>query len=104
MNVNHPIVRIFEPLLRFFRPERGGRPRVVAVRPPVAERPDAPTLPLPRVPVLRGEDSALVRPYLVAYERREKELEQRARRRALFLAVHGIDVGPLVIHGVVVAR
>ncbi|MFG2148620.1 hypothetical protein ACGFRG_31160 [Streptomyces sp. NPDC048696] len=68
---------------------------------------DTPTLPLPRgrvglrVPVLRGEDAVLVRPYLAAYEREEKA---RERRRALVLAVHGIDVGPLVIHGAVVGR
>lgn len=98
------IVRFFELLWRFFRPERG-RPRVT-VRPLIVERPGAPTLALPRVrvPLLRGEDSALVRPYLVAFERQEKAREQRARRRALFLAVHGVDVGPLVIHGVVVGR
>jgi len=33
-----------------------------------------------------------VRPYLVAHE-------QRMRRRALALALDGIDVGPMVIHG-----
>ncbi|WP_405646498.1 hypothetical protein [Streptomyces sp. NBC_00019] len=33
-----------------------------------------------------------VRPYLVAHE-------QRMRRRALVLALDGIDVGPTVIHG-----
>ncbi|WP_030667817.1 hypothetical protein [Streptomyces cellulosae] len=33
-----------------------------------------------------------IRPYLVAHE-------QRMRRRALVLALDGIDVGPLVIHG-----
>ncbi|MBT2528101.1 hypothetical protein J7E91_22455 [Streptomyces sp. ISL-99] len=29
--------------------------------------------------------------------------QQRARRRALWLAVHGVDVGPRLIHGVEVA-
>jgi hypothetical protein len=33
-----------------------------------------------------------IRPYLVAHE-------QRMRRRALVLALDGIDVGPMVIHG-----
>jgi hypothetical protein len=33
-----------------------------------------------------------VRPYLIAHE-------QRMRRRALVLALDGIDVGPQVIHG-----
>jgi hypothetical protein len=49
---------------------------------------------------VRGEDSPLVRPYLVAHERREEARRQRARRRALRLAVHGIDIGPRLIHGV----
>ncbi|MPY57857.1 hypothetical protein FNH08_11970 [Streptomyces spongiae] len=39
-------------------------------------------------------------PYLLAHERREEVRRQRARRRALWLAVHGIDIGPRVIHGV----
>ncbi|MGP9018872.1 hypothetical protein ACT1U9_10705 [Streptomyces sp. BR1] len=92
------IVRIFEPLWRFLRPVPGRH--WTAVPPLVVERVDTPTPPPPRVRVsrrvsmLRGEDTALVRPYLVAYE-------QLARRRALFLTVHGIDVGPLAIHGVV---
>ncbi|MEV6795356.1 hypothetical protein AB0M87_25960 [Streptomyces sp. NPDC051320] len=49
---------------------------------------------------LRGEDSALVHPYLVAHEQRQEEQRRRARRRALWLAVHGVDIGPRVIHGV----
>ncbi len=40
-----------------------------------------------------------VRPHLVAFERQQEE----TRRRALLLAVHGIDIGPRVIHGVRVA-
>ena len=40
-----------------------------------------------------GDRSPLVRPYLIAYEQYE-------RRRALALALDGIDVGPSVIHGV----
>ncbi|MEC4020648.1 hypothetical protein [Streptomyces sp. H27-D2] len=38
-------------------------------------------------------------PYRVARERREEARRQRARRRALWCAVHGIDVGPRLIHG-----
>ncbi|MFH8490552.1 hypothetical protein [Streptomyces longisporoflavus] len=49
--------------------------------------------------VLDGEDNAIVRPYLVADELRLR----RQRRRALWLAVHGVDVGPRVIHGMEVA-
>ncbi|MEU2431287.1 hypothetical protein ABZ611_17540 [Streptomyces sp. NPDC007861] len=51
-------------------------------------------------PYYRGEDSPLVRPYLLAHERRQAEARrQRARRRALWFAVHGVDIGPRVIHG-----
>ncbi|SFJ80660.1 hypothetical protein [Streptomyces pini] len=39
------------------------------------------------------DPTPLVRPYVVAYEQQE-------RRRALALALDGIDVGPPVIHGV----
>jgi hypothetical protein len=43
------------------------------------------------------ESVALVRPYVLMHE-------QRSRRRALWLATHGIDIGPRFIHGVEVAR
>lgn len=42
----------------------------------------------------------MVRPYLVDHERREEVRRQRSRRRALWFAVHGIDIGSRVIHGV----
>ncbi|OMI33868.1 hypothetical protein SPAR_39261 [Streptomyces sparsogenes DSM 40356] len=44
----------------------------------------------------------MVRPYVVAHERAERRLRRlrRQRRRTLWLAVHGIDIGPRVIHGV----
>ncbi|MEV0489482.1 hypothetical protein [Streptomyces atratus] len=45
----------------------------------------------------RGEDSPLVRPYLVAHER--QMTEARRRRRTLWLAVHGADVGPRPLRG-----
>ncbi|MEV7016656.1 hypothetical protein [Streptomyces sp. NPDC093991] len=38
----------------------------------------------------------LVRPYLLAHERRQRQAERRA---ALVLALDGIDIGPWVIHG-----
>ncbi|WP_406004115.1 hypothetical protein [Streptomyces sp. NBC_00987] len=56
----------------------------------------------------RGEDTPLVRPYLIAHERQlaeeaarlaAEERRQRARRRTLWLAVHGVDIGPGFIHG-----
>jgi hypothetical protein len=100
----HCIARFLELLLRLLLPARGCHRG--AVRPPVVG-PDTPTLPLPRVrrvPLLRGEDVAMVRPYLVAYEQEQKARLQASRRRAMFLAVHGIDVEPLRVHGAGVAR
>lgn len=94
------IARLFVPLLRLLVPA-SGRHRSAersSATPPV----DTPTVRLPRVPVLRGEDIGLVRPYLVAHERHQEERQQRARRRALWLAVHGVDIGPRHIHGVAV--
>ncbi|WP_158520029.1 hypothetical protein [Streptomyces ambofaciens] len=51
----------------------------------------------------------LVRPYLLAHERREEARRRQARRRqaqrrALRFAVHGIDLGPRVLHDMEVAR
>ncbi|MBO0917929.1 hypothetical protein J1C73_27555 [Streptomyces laculatispora] len=47
----------------------------------------------------RGEDSPLVRPYLVAHERRMAEERcRRARRRTLWIAACGAD-GARVIRG-----
>ncbi|MFB7575823.1 hypothetical protein [Streptomyces sp. NPDC056165] len=40
---------------------------------------------------LRGEDVALVRPYLIAHEREQEWQRQRDRRTALALATLGID-------------
>ncbi|MEV7299883.1 hypothetical protein [Streptomyces clavifer] len=57
----------------------------------------------------RGEDSPLVRPYLVAYERQVAEeaartaAEERRRLRTLRFAAHGVDVRPRSIHGAEVA-
>ncbi|MFD8385234.1 hypothetical protein ACFV2X_43080 [Streptomyces sp. NPDC059679] len=56
-----------------------------------------------------GHGAAMVRPYLVAHERQrgQQQRQERAgrrlrrqRRRALWLAMHGVDVGPRLIHGV----
>lgn len=49
----------------------------------------------------RGEDSPLVRPYLVAHER--QMAEARRRRRTLWLAVHGVDISPRPAFGAEVA-
>ncbi|MET9849937.1 hypothetical protein [Streptomyces ossamyceticus] len=45
--------------------------------------------------MLPGEDTGLVRPYLLAHEQQEQQ-RRRAPRRALWLAVHGVDIGPLL--------
>lgn len=91
------------PLLRRVFPARGRRRS--AGSPPVARRVHAPMARREHVaaPVLRGEDVALVRPYVLTPEERRERRAQRERRRTLWLAVHGIDMGPRWIHGVEVA-
>ncbi|MFF1683739.1 hypothetical protein [Streptomyces sp. NPDC058254] len=95
------IARLIEPLLRLAWPACG-RHRQDAGEPlsPVPATPAAPRRPSPHTSMLRGEDSRLVRPYLLAHEQREQAKRQRGRRRALWLAVHGVDIGPRRIHGV----
>ncbi len=100
--MSHRIAWLVEPLLRLLFPGRG-RHRRAAIPPdaqPLTPYPHTPTTRQAGTRPLRGGDNRLVRPYLVAHEQREKARRQRARRRALWLAVHGIDVGPRVIHGV----
>ena len=46
----------------------------------------------PATAIAARRPASRIRPYLVAHE-------QRMRRRALVLALDGIDVGPSVIHG-----
>ena len=87
-------------------PPPTGRPLPLVQHPPQTERePDLTPASAPE-PHFRGEDSPLVRPYLLAHERRQALAQaqtevrrQRSRRRALWLAVHGVDIGPRVIHG-----
>ncbi|MFD0605666.1 hypothetical protein [Streptomyces aureus] len=67
---------------------------------PRARSPHPASPPLPARGPLRGEDSRLVRPYLLAHEQREQAKRQRGRRRTLWLAVHGVDIGPRRIPGV----
>ena len=81
--------------------ERRQRRRVV--EPPVAAQPaPAPENRTPGVHglTLRGEDSDLVRPYVLTPEERQERRRQRQRRRQLWLAAYGIDAGPRWIHGV----
>ncbi|MEU5885956.1 hypothetical protein ABZ835_03855 [Streptomyces sp. NPDC047461] len=97
------IACLLEPLLRLLLPASGcHRHRAEGrVRPTPAPGAAAPgRRPSPHEALIRGEDSPLVRPYLLAHEQRMQARRQRARRRTLWLAVHGIDVGPRHIHGV----
>ncbi|MGW7556509.1 MULTISPECIES: hypothetical protein [Streptomyces] len=100
VNMPHRTVHFIKSLLQRLLPSQG-RHRAGATRHLQAAGP-APTSrrPANHALVLRGEDVALVRPYLIAYEQQEEERLQRQRRRALWLAVNGIDVGPYWIHGV----
>ncbi len=93
-------------LLRLLLPARG-RHRTDRTQ-PEARREDAPTLVLPRVHIrrpglLRGEDSALIRPYVLTTEELYARRLQGQPGRALWLAVHGVDAGPRRIRGVEVA-
>ncbi|QIY71200.1 hypothetical protein HEP84_20475 [Streptomyces sp. RLB1-33] len=104
--MSHRIARLFEPLLRWLLPGSGRRRRVGAGTLLRRQRPTPPSYVQGQTArragsgPLCGEDHAIVRPYLVAHERCEEARRQRARRRALWLAVHGVDVGPRLIHGV----
>ncbi|MEU3818598.1 hypothetical protein AB0E74_03140 [Streptomyces sp. NPDC030392] len=101
--MSHCIARLLDPLLRLLWPPPPARHRAA---PSPAARPVHTPAPLPPRPTrapepyYAGEDSALVRPYLLAHERRAEERRRRARRRTLWFAVHGIDLGPRVIHGI----
>src|SRR4051812_7955289 len=100
--MNHRIARLVEPLLHLLTPSRGRHRRITSPAVPQAPAADAasPAVGHDGSPTLRGEDNALVRPYLVAHERREEARRQKVRRRVLWLAVHGVDVGTRVLHGV----
>lgn len=107
----NPIARIVGWPLRLLLPAPG-RHRATgplpAVRGPAVQHQDAPTVNPSRVFAssarpAREEEVALVRPYLIAHERRQKARRQRQRRRTLWLAVHGVDIGSRWIHGVRVA-
>ncbi|MFE9168095.1 hypothetical protein ACFYNZ_00950 [Streptomyces kebangsaanensis] len=95
----HCIVRIFEPLLRLIRPALGRHRRPepqsagLCVQAPVTHRSR-----VPAARVVHGEEIGLVRLYLVAYERRERQ-SRRARRRVVRLAARGIDIDPRLVNG-----
>jgi hypothetical protein len=102
----NPIFRLLEPLLRLLLPPSGrhrGAGRTAVASQSAVEPAGSTAFLAPPCPFPHGEDSLLVRPYLTAHEALERVRLQRQRRRALWLAVHGIDVGPRLIHGVEVA-
>ncbi|MCF2129851.1 hypothetical protein L1I79_25985 [Strepomyces sp. STD 3.1] len=89
------ITRLLEPLLSLVAPGTGRRRLGTRggydLPPPPAEGP------APRqfgARPLRGEDHSLVRPYLVAHERREQERRRQLRRRSLLIAPQGIHLPP----------
>jgi len=86
--MHHATARFLRRVLRLLFPAEG-RHRATAPLPP-SPRPAAACK--PRVPALRGEDVGLVRPYLIAHERRQEAFRQRERRRALVLATLGMDL------------
>jgi hypothetical protein len=93
--VSHLIPPLLVQLLRLLLPAQG-RHRLGGPAPAATSKPSAASHPLIHSP-LRGEDCALVRPYLLT----SQELRmQRQRRRAPWLATHGVDIGPRRIHGV----
>nr|WSZ96082.1 hypothetical protein OH820_10840 [Streptomyces sp. NBC_00857] len=115
----HRVARVFESLVRLLRPASGRhRPRPASGRHrrdrhrsagPVHDHPlvDTPTVPLPRFRLLRGEDSPLVRPYLLAHEERQRAYGRTPRRRTpprreLWFAVRGVDFGPRPVNHVTV--
>lgn len=83
--------------------EEGERPRVAAGH-RVQERAARPRSPYGLGERLAGEDSALIRPYLVAYERQEERARQRSRRLSLVMAADfGIDLDARDVHAMGVA-
>ncbi|AOT58990.1 hypothetical protein [Streptomyces rubrolavendulae] len=95
------IARMLDSLLRllWLPPGRHHQPCAHSLPVPPSPAPALAAAPVPE-PWFRGEDSPLVRPSLLVHERRQAQARrQRGRRRALWLAAHGIDVGPRLIHG-----
>ncbi|MGR8010474.1 hypothetical protein [Streptomyces hypolithicus] len=98
------IARFFEPLLRLLLPGGGlrRRPPVPSACPYTypysCDYVGGPAVRRTGEHPLRGEDSPLVRPYLEAFERELAAVEvaervtEARRGRALWLAVHGVEV------------
>lgn len=103
--MSHRTARLLEPLLRFLFPG-SGRHRRAATTPARGRHTPAyvhgRTARRAGSRPLRGEDNAMVRPYLLAHERRGEARRRPVRRRDLWLAVQGVDIDPRIIHGVAV--
>lgn len=100
------IAKIFELLLRLLLPARGCHRSSGSL--PAQRCEEAPTLVLARVPgerdrPLRGEATALIRPYALTPEERQKRRSEYGRRRVSLFATYGADAGPRRIRGVEVA-
>ncbi|MQY15413.1 hypothetical protein SRB5_55950 [Streptomyces sp. RB5] len=92
------IAPLLEPLLWFLWPSRGRHRRAAPEPPPAAHDPRPTAIPQPPPPA-PDLTPPRVRPYVFAHEHRAEARRQRARRLELWLAVHGVDAGPRVIHG-----
>ncbi|MGW5215155.1 hypothetical protein ACWEQO_29195 [Streptomyces sp. NPDC004051] len=89
------IARLFEPLLSLVAPGTGRRR--LGARDGYDPSPPPTKGPAPHqfgARPLRGEDHHLVRPYVIAHERREQERRRQARRRSLLITPQGIRLPP----------
>lgn len=87
------IARLLEPLLSLVAPGTGRRR--LDTRDGYEPPPPTAQGPSPRqfgARPLRGEDHNLVRPYVIAHERREQERYRQARRRSLLIAPQGVRI------------
>lgn len=96
--MKHVIDWLFGPLLRSMK----SPPQLRTLPPPFPAKPGPGAIALAdsRLAAARGPYS----PAAWARWERAANRQRRAHRTVLWLAAHGIDVGPCVIHGVVVGR
>ncbi|MFJ8668151.1 hypothetical protein [Streptomyces sp. NPDC093600] len=94
------LVRLASRVRSLVTPTGRHRAGLTPVRPEPPPPPPPPTRPAPNVRVwhapIDGAATALVRPYLPAYEREEAVRQQR--RITLLAATYGIDLDTRVIH------
>jgi hypothetical protein len=84
--------RPFRTLLRLLLPSAGRHRTTVAHTLPVAPQ----SCRCPRLSVLDGEAVGLVRPYLIAHERRVEHERRQRRRTRLVMAPQGVDLPGVV--------